>query len=155
MVDVGDKADTMREAVAAAEVVMQPETLALVREQRTAGSERREQSALKKGDVLTVAQLAGIIAAKQTPQLIPLCHPIPITGADLDFDFDEANSRLLIRATVRTVGKTGVEMEALMAATVAGLAVYDMCKAVDKGMRLERVRLLRKSGGRSGTYEAE
>lgn len=155
MVDVGGKADTMREAVAAAEVVMQPETLALVREQRAASGERREQSALKKGDVLTVAQLAGIIAAKQTPQLIPLCHPIPITGADLDFDFDEANSRLLIRATVRTVGKTGVEMEALMAATVAGLAVYDMCKAVDKGMRLERVRLLRKSGGRSGTYEAE
>lgn len=155
MVDVGDKADTMREAVAAAEVVMQPKTLALVREQRAAGSGRREQSTLKKGDVLTVAQLAGIIAAKQTPQLIPLCHPIPITGADLDFDFDEANSRLLIRATVRTVGKTGVEMEALMAATVAGLAVYDMCKAVDKGMRLERVRLLRKSGGRSGTYEAE
>jgi cyclic pyranopterin phosphate synthase len=105
--------------------------------------------------VLAVAQVAGIMAAKQTPQLIPMCHPIAITGAQLGFELDESRSRLLITAIVRTVAKTGVEMEALTAVAVAGLTVYDMCKAVDKTMRLEHVRLVYKRGGRSGTYEAD
>ena len=144
MVDVGAKPDTLREAVARAEVAMRPETAALI---QTGG--------LPKGDVLAVARIGGIMGAKRTPDLIPLCHPIALTGAEVSFEWDERRSRLLIEASARTVGKTGVEMEALTAVTVAALTVYDMCKAVDKQMRIEAVRLIRKTGGRSGTYEAD
>ena len=144
MVDVGEKADTLREAVARAEVSMRPETAALI-----------QSGGMPKGDVLATARIGGIMGAKRTPDLIPLCHPIAITGADVMFEWDHARNRLLIQASARTVGKTGVEMEALTAVTVAALTVYDMCKAVDKQMRIEAVRLVRKSGGRSGTYEAE
>ncbi len=144
MVDVAAKADTLREAMARAEVAMRPETAALI-----------QAGGLPKGDVLATARIGGIMGAKRTPDLIPLCHPIAITGAGVRFEWDESCSRLLIEASARTVGKTGVEMEALTAVTVAALTVYDMCKAVDKQMRIEAVRLVRKTGGRSGTYEAE
>ncbi|MAG35536.1 MAG: cyclic pyranopterin monophosphate synthase MoaC [Dehalococcoidia bacterium] len=163
MVDVGAKPDTQREAIARAELVMDPATLELVIAQQKGsrvderpGTPNGESAgqALSKGDVLGVAQVAGIMAAKQTSELIPLCHPLPLTSATLRFDWDRAQSRLLLEAEVRTTGKTGVEMEALTAVSVAGLTVYDMCKAVDRGMRLERVRLVRKSGGRSGVFES-
>jgi len=144
MVDVGSKADTEREAIARAEVAMRPETAALI-----------QMGGLPKGDVLAVARIGGIMGAKRTPDLIPLCHPIALTSAEVTFEWDESRSRLLIQASARTVGKTGVEMEALTAVTVAALTVYDMCKAVDKQMRIEAVRLVRKTGGRSGTYEAD
>lgn len=141
MVDVGAKADTERVAVARGEVRMKPETLALIR-----------QGAAAKGDVLGVARVAGIMAAKKTGELIPLCHPLPITSATVDFTFDEADSRVLIEASVSTVGKTGVEMEALTAVSVAGLTIYDMVKAADKDMTIGQVRLVKKTGGKSGTY---
>jgi cyclic pyranopterin phosphate synthase len=144
MVDVAEKPDTLREAVARAEVAMRPETAALI-----------QRGGMPKGDVLATARIGGIMGAKRTPDLIPLCHPIAITGADLTFEWDVSRSRLLIEASARTVGKTGVEMEALTAVTVAALTVYDMCKAVDKQMRIEAVRLVRKTGGRSGEFEAE
>jgi cyclic pyranopterin monophosphate synthase len=144
MVDVGEKSDTTREAVARGEVAMRPETAALIRSGEAA-----------KGDVLAAARIAGIMAAKRTSDLIPLCHPIALSGADVRFDWDESRSRLLVEASARTVGKTGVEMEALTAVTVAALTVYDMCKAVDRAMRIEGVRLVRKTGGKSGTYEAD
>lgn len=139
MVDVTHKAPTVREATAAGEVVMQPETLALIRSGSAA-----------KGDVLAVARVAGIMAAKRTPDLIPLCHPLPLTQVAVDFAFDEARHAIAIRATARCTGVTGVEMEALTAVSVAALTIYDMCKAVDRGMRIGAIRLLRKSGGRSG-----
>src|SRR5579885_1589420 len=142
MVDVGAKADTLREATAGGEVVMQPETLARIRAGQVA-----------KGDVLAVAQVAGILAAKQTPQIIPMCHPLLLTGVELAFQFDDAKSAISIRATVRTVGKTGAEMEALTAVSAAALTIYDMCKAVDRGMTLHNIRLVRKSGGKSGVFE--
>jgi len=144
MVDVQDKADTVREAVARGEVVMRPETVALI-----------QSGTAAKGDVLAAARLAGIMGAKRTSDLIPLCHPLPLTGADVSFAWDDERGRLLIQASARTVGKTGVEMEALTAVTVAALTVYDMCKAVDRGMRIEAVRVVRKTGGKSGTYEAD
>jgi cyclic pyranopterin phosphate synthase len=144
MVDVGDKPETAREAVARGEVAMRPETAALI-----------QRGGVPKGDVLATARLAGIMAAKRTPDLIPLCHALPLTGADVSFRWDDQRSRLLIEAAARTVGKTGVEMEALTAVAVAALTVYDMCKAVDRGMRIEAVRLVRKTGGKSGTFEAE
>jgi cyclic pyranopterin phosphate synthase len=144
MVDVGAKPDTTREAVARGEVAMRPETAALI-----------QRGGVPKGDVLATARLAGIMAAKRTPDLIPLCHSLPLTGAELWFRWDDERGRLLIEAAARTVGKTGVEMEALAAVTVAALTVYDMCKAVDRGMRIEAVRLVRKTGGKSGTFEAE
>ena len=144
MVDVGAKADTVREAVARGEVHMRPETAALIR-----------SGAAAKGDVLAVARVAGLMGAKRTAELIPLCHPVPLTGSEVAFEWDEPRNRLVIRAVARTVGKTGVEMEALTAVTVAALTVYDMCKAVDRGMRIEAVHLVRKTGGKSGTYEAE
>jgi len=143
MVDVGEKAETERTAVAGAEVHMRPETFALVRNGTAA-----------KGDVLGVARLAGIMASKRTGELIPLCHPLPLTSSAVDFDLDEATARIVIRATCKTRGRTGVEMEALTAASVAALTIYDMCKAVDRGMRIENLRLLRKTGGKSGTFEA-
>jgi cyclic pyranopterin phosphate synthase len=144
MVDVAGKADTAREAVARGEVAMRPETAALI-----------QSGGLPKGDVLATARIAGIMASKRTPDIIPLCHPIALTGADVSFRWDQTNSRLLVEASARTVGKTGVEMEALAAVSVAALTVYDMCKAVDRGMRIEGIRLVHKSGGRSGTFEAE
>lgn len=143
MVDVSEKAETVREAVAEASVVMLPSTLALI-----------QGGGLSKGDVLAVARVAGVMAAKQTSTLIPMCHPLAITGVTIDLD-PEGRDRLHITARVKTTGKTGVEMEALTAATVAALTVYDMCKAVDKGMRIEGVRLLEKRGGKSGQWLAE
>ncbi len=139
MVDVGWKPVTDREAVARGHVSMQPETLRLIK-----------QGLMKKGDVLTIAQLAGIMASKRTSELIPLCHPLPLNKVDVDLELDETNSRVIVTATARTSGKTGVEMEALTAVSVAGLTVYDMCKAVDRGMRIEAVRLVSKTGGQSG-----
>jgi len=143
MVDVSDKAETDRIAVAGARVVMQPETLARIR----AGE-------LAKGDVLQVARLAGIMAAKRTADLIPLCHPLALTSVTVDLICDENASAVEITATCRLKGRTGVEMEALTAASVAALTVYDMCKSVDRGMVVSDLRLLRKSGGKSGEYEA-
>jgi cyclic pyranopterin phosphate synthase len=144
MVDVSAKPDTLREATARGRIVMQPQTLALV-----------ERGALEKGDVLAVAQVAGVMAAKQTGSLIPMCHPLPITGVDLRFSFDHAASAIDIEATARIVAKTGVEMEALTAGSVAALTIYDMCKAVDRGMTIEHIRLVRKSGGKSGEFVRE
>jgi cyclic pyranopterin phosphate synthase len=143
MVDVGHKPDTERIAVAGGQVQMRPETLRLIRE-----------GAIHKGDVLTVARLAGIMAAKRTADLIPLCHPLPLTHLDVTLTLDEAASRVIIRATARTVGKTGVEMEALTAVSAAALTIYDMAKAVDREMRIGDIRLLEKRGGKSGDYVA-
>jgi cyclic pyranopterin phosphate synthase len=140
MVDVSAKAETLREARASGLVRMASATGALIRDR-----------ALSKGDVLETARLAGIMAAKRTGDLIPLCHPLPITGATLDFAWD-ADDLLRIEATVRVFGRTGVEMEALTAVSVAALTVYDMCKAVDRVMSIERIRLEEKSGGRSGAF---
>jgi cyclic pyranopterin phosphate synthase len=139
MVDVSAKATTVREAVAAGEVTMRPETLALI-----------QAGGLPKGDVLAVARVAGIMAAKRTWELIPLCHPLPITAVAVEFGYDEGRSAVTIQARVKCTGVTGVEMEALTAVSVAALTIYDMCKAVDRAMHIQNVRLLRKSGGRSG-----
>jgi cyclic pyranopterin monophosphate synthase len=144
MVDVSEKIDTQREAVAKGEVHMKAETLALIK-----GGE------IAKGDVLTVAQLAGILAAKHTPHLIPLCHPLLLSEIRVELEIDEKRQAVLITATVKNTGKTGVEMEALTAVSVAALTVYDMCKAVDRAMRIEAVRLVKKSGGKSGTIVLE
>ena len=144
MVDVSAKADTKREAVARGSVVMQPETLSLI----TSGG-------TPKGDVIAVARLAGIMAAKRTHDLIPLCHPLALTHVGVEITPDAKRNALDIEATVRTTGKTGVEMEALTAVTVAALTIYDMCKAVDRGMRIESVRLAKKRGGKSGTITLE
>ncbi len=143
MVDVSGKDVTHRVARAGCRVVMRPETLAMIRD-----------GAAKKGDVLGVARLAGIMAAKRTAELIPLCHPLPLTSVTLELTCDEAGNAVEIVAEVRTDGRTGVEMEALTAASVAALTVYDMCKAVDRSMTVADLRLLHKSGGKSGTYEA-
>ena len=142
MVDVSGKQPTAREAVAEARVVMSPETLALA------------QGGAAKGDVLGVARLAGIMGAKRTAELIPLCHPLPLDKVSVDLTADPALPGVRITATARTTGRTGVEMEALTAATVAALTVYDMLKAAQKDMRIEGVRLLRKTGGKSGSFEA-
>lgn len=139
MVDVGQKPDTERTAIAKGEVVMNPETLVLI-----------QNSALKKGDVLGVAQIAGIMGAKHTSELIPLCHPLPLTNIVVEVYPDESLPGICITATARTVGKTGVEMEALTAVSVAALTVYDMAKAVDKKMRIQNIRLVEKHGGQSG-----
>jgi len=140
MVDVGGKAETERVARASAVVRMRPETLALIRDRK-----------LSKGDVVEVARLAGIMAAKKTADLIPLCHPLPLTSITLDFAFVDPDS-LRIEATAKVFGRTGVEMEALTAVSVAALTVYDMCKAADRGMTIEQVRLEEKSGGKSGRF---
>ena len=142
MVDVSDKAETERTATAKGSVIMQPSTLALIKE-----------GGVKKGDVLSVARLAGIMGAKKTPDLIPLCHPLALTSVQVDLTLDEARNAVDITATCKLVGKTGVEMEALTAVSVAALTVYDMCKAVDKGMQIVDIRLTHKSGGKSGTYD--
>jgi cyclic pyranopterin phosphate synthase len=141
MVDVSDKDVTRREATARAIVSMQPDTARLI-----------ASGGVKKGDVLGVAQVAGIMAAKRTPDLIPLCHPLPISGVDMAFDLDVERARLEIRATVRVTSRTGVEMEALTAACVAALTVYDMCKAVDRAMSIHTVELLHKAGGKTGEF---
>jgi len=139
MVDVGGKPDTERVAVAKGEITMRPETLALIQE-----------GGIPKGDVLAVAQVAGIMAAKRTHALIPMCHPLLLTHVAVEFAPHEAESLIGITATVRTTGKTGVEMEALTAVAVAALTIYDMCKAVDRAMHVTNIRLIRKSGGKSG-----
>ncbi|MGE5150550.1 MAG: cyclic pyranopterin monophosphate synthase MoaC [Rhodospirillaceae bacterium] len=143
MVDVGDKDITERVATAKASIIMQPATLALIRDKKAA-----------KGDVLAVAQLAGIMAAKKTADLIPLCHPLALSSVQVTLTLDEKRNAVDIEATCKLKGKTGVEMEALTAASVAALTVYDMCKAVDRGMVIEQVKLLHKSGGKSGTFDA-
>jgi cyclic pyranopterin phosphate synthase len=141
MVDVSAKGDTVRIATARGRVLMRPETLRLI-----------ESGGVKKGDVLAIAQVAGVMGAKRTSDIIPLCHPLPITGVDLSFELDKAASAVVIEASARVVGKTGVEMEALTAVSTAALTVYDMCKAVDKDMVIDRIRLVHKVGGKSGEY---
>ncbi|MEW5727702.1 MAG: cyclic pyranopterin monophosphate synthase MoaC [Pseudomonadota bacterium] len=143
MVDVSDKAETERVAVAQGSVLMAPATMALI-----------QSRGVKKGDVLAVAQLAGIMGAKRTPDLIPLCHPLTLTKVAVELTLDPARDAVDIEATCKLKGRTGVEMEALTAVTVAALTVYDMVKAVDKTMRITDIRLVHKSGGKSGTYEA-
>jgi len=142
MVDVGSKDETVRVAVATGRVEMQPETMRLVREGKAA-----------KGDVLAVAQVAAIMGAKRTPELIPMCHPLMLTGVSVEFELQDC--AVLITASVSTRGRTGVEMEALTAVAAAGLTIYDMLKAVDRGMVIGAVQLERKDGGRSGTWERE
>ncbi|MFC3000202.1 cyclic pyranopterin monophosphate synthase MoaC [Falsiroseomonas tokyonensis] len=142
MVDVSDKAETHRVAVARGRIVMAPETLALIR-----------QGEVGKGDVLGIARIAGIMAAKKTSDLIPLCHPLALTKVTVDLTIAEPDA-VEIEALAKVTGQTGVEMEALTAVTVAALTIYDMCKAADRGMRIEAVRLVHKSGGKSGTYKA-
>ncbi len=144
MVDVGEKPVTNRSATAAGSVTMQPETLRLI-----------QDGALKKGDVLTVARIAGIMAAKRTAELIPLCHPIPLSKISVELVIDPDASAIYITATAKTTGQTGVEMEALTAVSVAALTLYDMAKAVDRGMTISGIRLLEKTGGIHGDYKAE
>ncbi|MBC7234754.1 MAG: cyclic pyranopterin monophosphate synthase MoaC [Chloroflexi bacterium] len=144
MVDVTGKAPTVREAWAAGEITMQPETLALI-----------QSGGIPKGDVLAVARVAGIMAAKRTPELIPLCHPLPITSIEIHFTIDEARSAVRIAARAKCTGVTGVEMEALTAVSVTALTIYDMCKAVDRTMRIGEIRLQRKTGGKSGNIILE
>ncbi len=141
MVDVGAKAETERVALAEGRITLSSTAYEMVK----AGT-------MKKGDVLGIARLAGIMAAKQTSALIPLCHPLAISGAEVNFFFDDAHCALRIEASVRITGRTGVEMEALTAVSVAALTIYDMCKAVDKRMEISQIRLLQKSGGRSGEF---
>jgi cyclic pyranopterin phosphate synthase len=144
MVDVGGKPDTCRVAVAKGEVRMRPQTLKLI-----------EEGKVGKGDVLAVAQVAGIMAAKRTPDIIPMCHPLLITSVTLDFEILRETSTIEITATTQTKGATGVEMEALTAVAVAALTIYDMVKAVDRGVHISNVRLIRKSGGKSGDIVLE
>lgn len=139
MVDVSEKAGTVRIAVARGEVVLKPETLELIR-----------AGLMKKGDVLSVAQIAGVMAAKKTAELIPLCHPIPIEHAAVDLEIDDSLPGITITASLKTTGKTGIEMEALTAVSVAALTVYDMVKAVERTARIQNIRLIEKHGGRSG-----
>jgi cyclic pyranopterin monophosphate synthase len=141
MVDVGDKDVTDRVATAAGEIRMQPATLAAI-----------QGGGIKKGDVLAVAQVAAVMAAKRTWELIPMCHPLLLTGVSVEFDPDEARSAIAMSVTVRTRGQTGVEMEALTAVSAGLLTIYDMCKAIDRGMEIHDLRLLHKEGGKSGVY---
>ena len=142
MVDVSEKQDTLREAVAYCNVYMKEETLLKINE-----------GTIKKGDVLSVAQVAGIMASKKTSDIIPMCHPIMISGCDISFSLNFEENRVEITSTVRNTGQTGVEMEALVAVTAAGLTIYDMCKAIDRKMIVSDVKLLKKSGGKSGLFE--
>ncbi len=141
MVNVTEKAQTVRTAVAKSEIYMAPETLNLI-----------QSGGIPKGDVLAVAQVAGIMAAKKTGDLIPMCHPVNLTGVDINFEIDENLSKIIIIATSYCKGETGVEMEALTASSVAALTIYDMCKAVQKDMHIEGTKLLKKTGGKSGDY---
>ncbi|MEJ2453993.1 MAG: cyclic pyranopterin monophosphate synthase MoaC [Candidatus Thiodiazotropha sp.] len=142
MVDVGDKPHSRRRAITEGRISMQPETLSMIL-----------QGGHKKGDVLGVARVAGIMAAKRAPELIPLCHPLMLTKVEIEFEADEANHSIACRTHVETLGQTGVEIEALCATQIALLTIYDMCKAVDRGMTISDIRLLEKSGGKSGTWE--
>jgi cyclic pyranopterin phosphate synthase len=142
MVDVGVKRTTVREAVATASVRMQPETL-----------KRLVERSLPKGDVLTTAKVAGVLAAKQTPALIPLAHPIALESVDITFDIDQHSGTIEVRSIVRCEAKTGVEMEAMIACAIAALTIYDMCKSAEKGITIDGLQLMRKSGGKSGTWE--
>ena len=142
MVDVASKSPTHREAVASVTVRMKPETM-----------KRLIEQALPKGDVLTTAKVAGVLAAKQTPSLIPLTHPVPINSVDITFDLDPSSGTIEVRSIVRCDGKTGVEMEALTACAVAALTIYDMCKSAEKGITIDALQLMRKSGGKSGLWE--
>lgn len=142
MVDVTEKAPTVRTAVASAEVCMRPDTFDLIRDHK-----------VKKGNVLETARIAGVMAAKRTADLIPMCHPLKLTHVQIDFDPDLSQHRIGIRASVRAVDQTGVEMEALTAATVAALTIYDMCKAHDRDMTIAAIQLIEKSGGKSGAYQ--
>ncbi|MGH2400410.1 MAG: cyclic pyranopterin monophosphate synthase MoaC [bacterium] len=144
MVDVSAKPETVRQSVARGQVRMKPQTVRLIKENRIA-----------KGDVLAVAQVAGVNAAKRTDELIPMAHTLPLTGVRLEFGLDENAGTISIEATASTVARTGVEMEALTAVSAAALAIYDMCKAVDREMTIDRIRLISKSGGRSGTFQRE
>ncbi len=144
MVDVGDKADTHRRAIASGVIRMQPDTFALV-----------QSGSHKKGDVLGIARVAAIMASKHTSTLIPLCHPLALSHVDVEFQLDAAASAISCQVTAETVGKTGVEMEALTAVQIGLLTIYDMCKAVDRGMVIGEVRLLEKQGGKSGLWRAE
>lgn len=144
MVDVGHKDQTVRTAVAEGLIVMQPDTLARIMDEK-----------VKKGNVLETARIAGIMAAKKTAELVPMCHPLNITHAGVDFFFKPDTHSIRIQATVSLTGRTGVEMEALTAVSIAGLTIYDMCKSYDKGMVISTVRLISKSGGKSGTWQAE
>jgi cyclic pyranopterin phosphate synthase len=144
MVDITAKMETQREAITKGIVRMKAETLDLIKKGQIA-----------KGDVLTVAQIAGIMAAKQTPGLIPLCHPLLLGEIKVEFEIDERNHAILITSSVKNSGQTGVEMEAMTATAVAALTIYDMCKAVDRGIRIDNIRLIKKSGGKSGTIELE
>ena len=144
MVDVSEKSDTVRVAVAAGRVKVNAETFALIK-----------SGGMKKGDVLGTAQIAGIMGAKKTPDIIPMCHPIMLSGVDIDFELNEAELSVEITATAKCTGATGVEMEALTAVSVAALTVYDMCKAVQKDMEITDIRLLKKSGGKSGDFVRE
>lgn len=141
MVDVSDKSVTDRIAIAAGSVQMQPETLRCIKEGQ-----------MKKGDVLAVAQVAGIMAAKKTSDIIPMCHPLMLTGIDIHFEMDETASAIHIRAAVKTTGQTGVEMEALHAVSAAALTIYDMCKAIDRAMHITDIRVIEKDGGKSGHF---
>ena len=142
MVDVSEKHDTIREAVAVGSVSMKRETL-----------DRIKEGSISKGDVLAVAQVGGIMGAKSTPQIIPMCHPIMISGCDISFKIDFKNTKIEIIATAKTVGKTGIEMEALTAVSTAALTIYDMCKAIDKEMVINNIMLIKKTGGKSGLFE--
>ena len=142
MVDVSEKIDTAREAIAIGSVSMKRETL-----------ERIKEGTISKGDVLAVAQVGGIMGAKNTPQIIPMCHPIMISGCDISFKIDFENNKIEITATTKTVGKTGIEMEALTAVSTAALTIYDMCKAIDREMVINNIMLVKKSGGKSGLFE--
>ena len=142
MVDVSEKQDTIREAVAVGSISMRRETL-----------ERIKEGSISKGDVLSVAQVGGIMGAKSTPQIIPMCHPIMISGCDISFKLDFENNKIEITGVTKTVGKTGIEMEALTAVSVAALTIYDMCKAIDKEMVINNIMLVKKTGGKSGQFE--
>ncbi|NRT71095.1 cyclic pyranopterin monophosphate synthase MoaC [Clostridium beijerinckii] len=142
MVDVSEKIDTVREAVAIGTVSMKRETI-----------EKIKEGSISKGDVLSVAQVGGIMGAKNTPQIIPMCHPIMMSGCDISFRIDVENNKIEITATTKTVGKTGIEMEALTAVSTAALTIYDMCKAIDREMVINNIMLVKKSGGKSGIFE--
>ena len=144
MVDVSGKNDSLRIAIAEGEIIMRPSTLKMIKDKE-----------ISKGDVLGVAQVAGIMAAKKTSEIIPMCHPLILTNVDLNFTINENENKIIIQSKVKTMGKTGVEMEALTAVAAAGLTIYDMCKAVDRGMTIQDIHLVEKSGGQSGHYQGK
>ncbi len=144
MVDISEKDITERTAVAAGEITMKKETLEII-----------QNGNIKKGNVLEVARIAAIMSSKKTQELIPMCHNILLTNAKIEFSFDKENSKILMESTVKTTGKTGVEMEALTMVSIAGLTIYDMCKAIDKSMVIGKIRLLEKHGGKSGDWKRE